>query len=67
MVLAVIVILFLSAAASAMLAIGGPSALRPFLLGLVLFVLGVAGLSIMIFPDIVPFRLTLSAGRIGKS
>jgi cytochrome bd ubiquinol oxidase subunit II len=58
-VLAIIGLLFLFGAAVLMLAIGGPSALRPFLLGLVLFVLGVAGLSITIFPDIVPFRLTL--------
>ena len=55
----VIVVLFLLAAVALMLAIGGPSAVRPFLLGLVLFVLGVAGLGITIFPDIVPFRLTL--------
>ena len=58
-VLTVIVILFLSTAGALMQAIGGPSALRPFLLGLILFVLGVAGLGITIFPDIVPFRLTL--------
>jgi len=42
-----------------MQAIGGPLALRPFLLGLVLFALGVAGLGVTIFPDIVPFRMTL--------
>jgi cytochrome bd ubiquinol oxidase subunit II len=58
-VLAIIGLLFLCDAAVLMLAIGGPSALRPFLLGLVLFVLAVAGLGITIFPDIVPFRLTL--------
>ena len=58
-VLTVVVILFLSTAGALMQAIGGPSALRPFLLGLILFVLGVAGLGITIFPDIVPFRLTL--------
>ncbi len=58
-VLTIIVILFLSTAGALMQAIGGPSALRPFLLGLILFVLGVAGLGITIFPDIVPFRLTL--------
>jgi len=58
-VLTVIVILFLSTAGALMQSIGGNSALRPFLLGLILFVLGVAGLGITIFPDIVPFRLTL--------
>ena len=58
-VLTIIVILFLSTASALMQAIGRSSALRPFLLGLVLFVLGVAGLGITIFPDIVPFRLTL--------
>ena len=58
-VLTIIVILFLSTAVALMQSIGGHSALRPFLLGLILFVLGVAGLGITIFPDIVPFRLTL--------
>jgi cytochrome d ubiquinol oxidase subunit II len=58
-VLGLIALLFLSAAAALMGAIGGPLALRPFLLGLVLFALGVAGLGVTIFPDIVPFRLTL--------
>jgi len=57
--LAIVGVLFLSAAVALMQAIGGPSALRPFLLGLVLFALGVAGLGVTIFPDIVPFRLTL--------
>jgi cytochrome bd ubiquinol oxidase subunit II len=33
----------------------------PFFLGLALFALGVAGLGIAIFPDIVPFRLSLWA------
>jgi cytochrome bd ubiquinol oxidase subunit II len=58
-VLAIIGVLFLSTAGALMQAISGPSALRPFLLGLVLFALGVAGLGVTIFPDIVPFRLTL--------
>ena len=34
---------------------------RPFALGLILFALGVAGLGFTIFPDVVPFRLTLWA------
>ena len=58
-VLAIIVILFLSTAGALMRAIGRSSALRPFLLGLFLFALGVVGLGVAIFPDIVPFRLTL--------
>jgi cytochrome bd ubiquinol oxidase subunit II len=58
-VLGFICLLFLSAAAALMQAIGGSLALRPFLLGLVLFALGVAGLGVTIFPDIVPFRMTL--------
>jgi cytochrome d ubiquinol oxidase subunit II len=58
-VLGLICLLFLSTAVALLQAIGGPSALRPFLLGLVLFALGVAGLGVTIFPDIVPFRLTL--------
>ena len=58
-VLTIIVILFLSTAGALMQAIGRSSALRPLLLGLVLFALGVVGLGMAIFPDIVPFRLTL--------
>ena len=58
-VLGFIGLLFLSAAAALMQAIGGPLEFRPLLLGLVLFALGVAGLGVTIFPDIVPFRMTL--------
>jgi cytochrome d ubiquinol oxidase subunit II len=57
--LAVIGLLFLFGAGALMRAIGGRSALRPFVFGLVLFGLGVAGLGVAIFPDVVPFRLTL--------
>ncbi len=39
--------------------IGGQHDGRPFLLGLALFALGIAGLGLTIFPDIVPFRLSL--------
>jgi cytochrome d ubiquinol oxidase subunit II len=38
---------------------GREPAIRPFLFGLVLFACGVGGLGIVIFPSIVPFRLTL--------
>jgi cytochrome d ubiquinol oxidase subunit II len=39
--------------------IGRKPAIHPFLLGLILFACGVAGLAIVIFPYIVPFRLSL--------
>jgi cytochrome d ubiquinol oxidase subunit II len=65
-VLAIIGLLFLCTAAVLMHAIGGLSALRPFLLGLLLFALGVAGLGIAIFPDIVPFRLSLWQAASGS-
>ncbi len=42
-------------------AIGGRSDARPFALALVLFVVGIGGLGFAIFPDIVPFRLSLWA------
>ena len=38
---------------------GGNSDGRPFALALVMFALGVLGLGIAVFPDIVPFRLSL--------
>jgi cytochrome d ubiquinol oxidase subunit II len=56
-----IVGLFLVVATVLMRVIGSRPDGRPFLLGLALFALGVAGLGIMIFPDIVPFRLSLWA------
>jgi cytochrome d ubiquinol oxidase subunit II len=59
--LIVIVVLFLVVAAVLMRAIGLRPDGRPFFLGLALFALGVAGLGITIFPDIVPFRLSLWA------
>jgi cytochrome d ubiquinol oxidase subunit II len=52
---------FLIVSGLLMRAIGRPADGRPFFLGLALFALGVAGLGIAIFPDIVPFRLTLWA------
>ena len=38
---------------------GREPAVRPFLFGLILFACGVGGLGIVIFPSIVPFRLSL--------
>jgi cytochrome d ubiquinol oxidase subunit II len=38
---------------------GREPAIRPFLFGLILFACGVGGLGIVIFPSIVPFRLSL--------
>jgi cytochrome bd ubiquinol oxidase subunit II len=57
--LVTITVLFFVAVAALILAIGGRSDIRPFAMGLVLFVLGVVGLGITIFPDVVPFRITL--------
>lgn len=59
--LVVITALFLGVTAALLRAIGGQADGRPFFLALALFVLGVAGLGFGIFPDIVPFRLTLWA------
>jgi cytochrome d ubiquinol oxidase subunit II len=59
--LTVICVLFAGTTAALLRAIGGPVDGRPFFLALALFVLGVAGLGFGIFPDIVPFRLTLWA------
>jgi cytochrome d ubiquinol oxidase subunit II len=57
----VITVLFSGTTTALLRAIGGRVDGRPFFLGLALFVLGVAGLGFSIFPDIVPFRLTLWA------
>jgi cytochrome d ubiquinol oxidase subunit II len=59
--LTVISVLFAATTAALLRAIGGRVDGRPFFLALALFVLGVAGLGFGIFPDIVPFRLTLWA------
>jgi cytochrome d ubiquinol oxidase subunit II len=59
--LIVIVGLFLIVAAILVRDIGLRPDGRPFFLGLGLFALGVAGLGITIYPDIVPFRLSLWA------
>ena len=39
--------------------VGREPAMRPFLLGLILFACGVGGLAVVIFPYIVPFQLSL--------
>jgi len=36
----------------------------PFLLGLFLFVVGISGIALIVFPDIVPFSVTLWGGSI---
>jgi len=54
-----IAVLFFVVAARLILTIGGRSDVAPFAMGLALFTLGVAGLGLAIFPDIVPFRLSL--------
>lgn len=59
--LILIAVLFFAASAVLMVAIGGHSDILPFALALPLFALGLAGLVMVFFPDIVPFRLTLWA------
>jgi cytochrome bd ubiquinol oxidase subunit II len=59
--LALIAGLFLVISGVLMHGIGRRPDGRPFLLGLAAFGLGVAGLGITIFPNIVPFRLSLWA------
>jgi cytochrome d ubiquinol oxidase subunit II len=59
--LIVIAVLFFVTAAALMVAIGGRSDVLPFTLALVLVALGIAGTVRVIFPDIVPFRLSLWA------
>jgi cytochrome d ubiquinol oxidase subunit II len=54
-------ILFLIGTGLLMRVIGSGSDIRPFVLGLCLFALGILGLGFAIFPDIVPFRLSLWA------
>jgi cytochrome d ubiquinol oxidase subunit II len=58
-VLGMITSVFFVAAAVLFRSIGRKPAIHPFLLGLILFACGVAGLAIVIFPYIVPFRLSL--------
>jgi len=57
--LVMIALLFYAASAILMTAIGGKSDILPLLLALLQFALGIAGTVLVIFPDVVPFRLTL--------
>jgi cytochrome d ubiquinol oxidase subunit II len=50
---------FFAAAVYLLRAIGSKGDAVPFALGLLLFALGIAGLATAVFPDIVPFQLTL--------
>jgi cytochrome d ubiquinol oxidase subunit II len=59
--LALIVGLFLVSSGLLMRGIGRQPDGRPFFLGLAAFALGIAGLGITIFPNIVPFRISLWA------
>ena len=54
-----IAVLFAACALMLVRATGGNSDARPFALALVMFASGVLGLGIAVFPDIVPFRLSL--------
>ena len=57
--LALIAILFLGTSVALTKSIGGRSDVRPFALGLILFALELLGLVIVVFPNIVPFRISL--------
>jgi len=57
--LVMIALLFFAASATLMTAIGGKSDILPLLLALLQFALGIAGTVLVIFPDVVPFRLTI--------
>jgi cytochrome bd ubiquinol oxidase subunit II len=59
--LALFTVLFLIVAVLLARSVGGRNDSGPFFLALVLFGLGIAGLGVTIFPDIVPFRLSLWA------
>jgi cytochrome bd ubiquinol oxidase subunit II len=57
--LGLIAVIFIVVAIVLVRSIGRQPAIRPFLFGLILFACGVVGLGILIFPSIVPFRLSL--------
>jgi cytochrome d ubiquinol oxidase subunit II len=57
--LTVIALLFLGASVALMKSIGGRADGRPFALALILFALQLLGLVVVVFPNIVPFRLSL--------
>jgi cytochrome d ubiquinol oxidase subunit II len=65
--MATIVGMMALAASSLFVSIGKRSELRPFVAAVSMVGLGIAGLAVLIFPDIVPFRLSLweaSASRL---
>jgi cytochrome d ubiquinol oxidase subunit II len=67
--LIMIAVLFFAASALLLNVIGGRSDILPFALALLQFALGIAGTALMIFPDVVPFRLTLwdaSSSRLSQ-
>jgi cytochrome d ubiquinol oxidase subunit II len=57
--LIMIVVLFFAVSAILMTAIGGRSDILPFTMALLQFALGIAGTALVVFPYVVPFRLTL--------
>jgi cytochrome d ubiquinol oxidase subunit II len=57
--LSILSALFVIAAVALQLAVGKASDSRPFVMGIALFVLAVAGLSLAVFPNIVPFKISL--------
>jgi cytochrome d ubiquinol oxidase subunit II len=57
--LIMIAVLFFAASAGLMNVTGGRSDILPFALAQLQFALGIAGTALVIFPDVVPFRLTL--------
>jgi cytochrome d ubiquinol oxidase subunit II len=65
--LALICTLFLAILATLLRCIGGKSDGLPFALVIIAFALGIAGLGIAVFPDIVPFRMTIWAAASGTS
>jgi cytochrome d ubiquinol oxidase subunit II len=57
--LIMIVVLFFAVSTVLMTAIGGRSDILPFTMALLQFALGIAGTALVVFPYVVPFRLTL--------
>lgn len=57
--LIMVAVLFFAASAVLLNVIGGRSDILPFALALLQFALGIAGIVLVIYPDVVPFRLTL--------
>jgi cytochrome bd ubiquinol oxidase subunit II len=67
--LIMIVVLFFAVSSVLMTAIGERSDILPFTMALLQFALGIAGTVLVIYPDIVPFRLTVwdsSSARLSQ-